>query len=206
MIGVVKKTYVSALFSVLIWATGATLLKSMFAEIPNLEALSVSSIFSFAFLLVQNLCTGKLGLLKSYTKKELAVLFALGFVGLFLYNAFYYKGISILTAQEACILNYLWPVLIVVFSAVILKERVTCVKVLAILCSFAGVVVLSMDGIAGGTDNRLGGAVCCMAAASCYALFCVCNKKADLDQNITMMIGWGTVAVCAGILGIFTEN
>ena len=47
----------------------------------------------------------------------------LGFIGLFMYSALYYFGIEQLSSQEACILNYLWPIMIVLFACVILKEK-----------------------------------------------------------------------------------
>ena len=203
---VMKKNYSFALMTVFIWATGATLLKFLFNDIPNFEALSISSVFSFLFLLISNIIRGNMHLLKEYFPTNIGKLLVLNFGGLFLYNALYYKGISILTAQEACILNYLWPVMLVIFSCIILKERLSAVKLLSILCAFAGVVILSLGkNASAGTDRALG-AVCCLAAAACYALYCVYNKKLDLDQNITMMIGWGTVAVSAGIIGVLTED
>ena len=38
------------------------------------------------------------------------IMAGLGFVGLFLYSALYYYGLMQLSSQEACIVNYLWPI------------------------------------------------------------------------------------------------
>lgn len=45
-----KKQYVFGITTVLIWASMATIVKTMLGTIPNLEALSVSSIFAGLFL------------------------------------------------------------------------------------------------------------------------------------------------------------
>ena len=45
-----KKQYVFGITTVLIWASMATIVKTMLGTIPNLEALSVSSIFAGIFL------------------------------------------------------------------------------------------------------------------------------------------------------------
>ena len=48
----------------------------------------------------------------------------LGLLGMLAVNLFYYNGLSQLKAQQAFIINYLWPILIVLFSCLLLGERV----------------------------------------------------------------------------------
>ena len=201
-----KKNYIYAISTVLIWATMAAMVKKMLFDIPNLQTLSISSVFAFLFLGLVNIKTGTIKLMKSYTVKEYGIMSGLGFVGMFVYSALYYYGLSQLSSQEACILNYLWPIMLVLFSCIILKEKLTVMKIVAMGCSFLGIVILSMgNGEATGGNTWLG-IISCIIAAACYGLFSVLNKKADMNQNITMMIIWLTVAVCAGILGVLTEN
>ena len=82
----------------------------------------------------------------------------------------------------------------------------TVMKIVAMGCSFVGIIMLSLGNSGGAGGNTLGGIISCIVAAACYGLFSVLNKKADMNQNITMMIIWLTVAVCALILGLMTEN
>ena len=72
--------------------------------------------------------------------------------------------------------------------------------------SFAGIIVLTLGNSTDGIGNHVVGILACIAAAACYGLFSVLNKKADMDQNITMMVIWLTVAVCSLILGQITES
>ena len=201
-----KKNYTFALITILIWASMATMVKVLLADIPNLQALAVSGVFAFLFLLLINLRTGKLKELKQYRAKDYGSMVGLGFLGLFLYSALYYYGIGQLGAQEACILNYLWPMMIVLFSCLILKERVTVLKCVAMVCSFLGIVILSLGKSETTGGNNTAGMVACIVAAACYGLFSVLNKKKDYDQNITMMVIWLTVAVCSFAVGPFLED
>ena len=201
-----KKNYVYAILTVLIWSTLAATAKMILSDIPNLEVLSVSSIFSFLFLLILNIANGQIKEIKTYSIKEYGIMSGLGFIGLFLYSALYYYGLSQLSSQEACILNYLWPIMLVIFSCIILKERLTVMKVVAMICSFAGIIILSAGGSTASVGNTTLGIISCIIAAACYGLFSVLNKKADLNQNITMMIIWLTVAICAMLLGLITET
>ena len=184
----------------------AAVVKMMLNELPNFETLCVSSILAFAFLFVVNIATGKLGRIKECPATDIAKMAGLGFIGLFLYGALYYEGLERLSSQEACITNYLWPIMLVMFSVIILKEKMTKLKAIAMICSFIGIVVLCAGETGAEGAGRLTGIICCIAGAAMYGLFSVLNKKADLDQNITMMVIWLTVAVCAGVAGALTET
>jgi len=201
-----KKNYIYAAATVLIWSTNAAVVKKMLYDIPNLEALSVSSFFAFLFLLLVNQKTGTFREMKAYSGKDYAVMSGLGFIGLFLYSALYYYGLAHLTSQEACILNYLWPIMLVIFSCIFLKEKFTFTKGTAMLCSFAGIVILSLGSGGSSSEKAMFGIISCIAAAACYGLFSVLNKKADYNQMISMMVVWFVSAVCSMILGLMTET
>lgn len=201
-----KKNYIYAIATVLIWSTMASVVKVMLWDIPSLEALSVSSFFAFLFLLIVNTKKGVVKKLRNYSVKDYIIMGGLGFLGLFVYSALYYYGISQLSAQEACILNYLWPIMLVIFSCIILKEKMTIMKGVAMLSSFAGIIILSFGNGSTSTGNISLGIISCIVAAACYGLFSVLNKKTDYDQSIAMMIMWLVTAVSSMILGLLTET
>ncbi len=199
------KSYIYAGITVLIWSTLATVAKIVLYDIPNFEALAFSGFSAFLFLLIINIINGSIKEMKKYKAKDYLIMTGLGFLGLFMYNALYYYGIFVLSSQEACILNYLWPMMIVVFACVILKEKITAKKITALIMSFAGIVVLSL-GSASASENKLFGIIACIAAAVCYGLFSVLNKKHNLNQSITMMWFWLIVAICSLFAGLLFEK
>lgn len=201
-----KKNYTYAVLTVFIWSTLATIAKILLSDIPNLETLAISSLLAFLFLVIINIRNGLIKTLKNYSLKDYFKMAGLGFLGLFLYSALYYFGLTQLSSQEACILNYLWPIMLVIFSSIILKEKMTAIKLIAMLCSFAGIIILSTGSSSISGKNVWAGIASCIIAAACYGLFSVLNKKADYDQNIAMMIIWLTTAICSAITGLFTEK
>ena len=201
-----KKNYLYAFITVFIWATMAAVVKKMLFDIPSLQALAVSGVFAFAFLFLLNVKKGTIKKVKSYSSKDYAIMSGLGFLGLFLYTALYYYGLSQLTSQEACILNYLWPMMLVVFSCIILKEKMTFLKAFAIVCSFIGIVILSWGSGSGLGDGAMFGIISCIVAAACYGLFSVLNKRTDYDQGFAMMINWLVVVIFATLVGVLTED
>ncbi len=199
------KYYVFALVTVLLWSTAATSVKSLTGSLPALCVLGYSSLFASLFLLLLLPARGQGGKLKAYGLRDYGRLAGLGFLGMFLYSALYYFGIDRLTAQEACILNYLWPVMIVVFSCLILREPFTGRKAGAVALSFSGVLVIALFGLArdgGRFSGDLPGIAACVLAAVCYGLFCVLNKKLDLDQTVGMVVFWGITCLCAFLLSL----
>lgn len=200
-----RKNYIYAFLTVFVWATMAAITKMLLSDIPNLETLSISSIFAFLFLLIINIKNGVVQEMRKYSIKDYGIIAGLGFLGLFIYSALYYYGLTQLSSQEACILNYLWPIMLVMFSTIILKEKITAIKVIAMLCSFLGIVILSMGSGNSATGNTTLGIMSCIIAAACYGLFSVLNKKADYNQNIAMMVIWFVVAICSAVLGLLTE-
>ena len=201
-----KKQHLYGVIAILIWATAAPTAKALLSGLPNYEAIAIPCMFAAAFMLTANTLNGKIRLLRRCTAKELAIMAGLGVLGPFLNAAFYYEGLTRLSSQEACVMNYLWPIMLVLFSVLLLGERMTGAKAAAMLCSFAGVAVMSSGGAAQSGGGRPMGIVCCILGAVCYGLFSVLNKKADLDQTVTMMVLWPTTAACALLAGALTET
>ena len=201
-----KKNYIYAFLTVSIWGTLAAVAKLLLSDIPNLQTLSVSSIFAFIFLLIINIKNGTIKQMKMYSVKDYVIMAALGFLGLFMYSALYYYGITQLSSQEACILNYLWPLMLVICSCIILKEKFTLTKAIAMICSFVGIIILSTDNGLTADKNAVWGILSCILAAVCYGLFSVLNKKADYNQNISMMVIWLAVVIYSTPLGLITEE
>lgn len=201
-----RKSYIYACITVLMWSTLAAVVKILLKEIPGFQALSVSSVLAFIFLLIINIFNGSIKEMKSYRLKDYFMIAGLGFIGLFMYSALYYYGISQLSSQEACILNYLWPIMIVLFACIILKEKFTGKKIIAMLLSFFGIVVLSVGNTSASSGNRLTGIAACVTAAVCYGLFSVLNKKHNLNQGVTMMWIWFVTALCSAVMSLFFET
>ena len=200
-----KKQIVYALLTVFLWATMAPAVKLMQDSVPTTEVLFLAGVFSVVFLLGRLIANGKVKEYRTFGAQNYKVVLGLGFLGFFVYEFLYYFGIAQLTASTACILNYLWPVMLVLFSCLILKEPFTTRKVIAMVASFLGVVVLS----AGGNDqygaHPVLGIVGCIVAAVSYGLFSVLNKREDLDQDLCMPIYWG-VTMVSGLIAGFVEG
>lgn len=184
-----KKEYIYAGISILLWSTTATVTKLLLGTLSSMQILAVSSLFAFIFLLIVNVIKGNLKELKSYTLKDYLQISGMGILGVFLYYLFLYLGTDILQASQAFIINYLWPIMIVFFACIILKEKMTLRKLIAIILSFIGVIIVTADGnLLNIRKDNIIGAIYCIIAAISYGLFSVLNKKTNYNKYVSMML------------------
>ena len=201
-----SRVYFYAISAVVIWSTLAAVAKSILTEIPTFEALFLSSLAASVFLLAVQLVRGGARIFRAYDWRGYLAMAGLGFVGLFVYSGLYFYGLTQLTSQEACILNYLWPMMIVLFSALLLGERITVRTAVALLLSFSGVLVLTLGGEGRADGNAVLGSAACVLAALCYGLFCVLNRKRNVDPTVLMTVAWGVTALCALLVTLMAET
>ena len=71
---------------------------------------------------------------------------ALGIGGLFGYHALYFTALKTAPPAEAGLINYLWPLLIVLFSALLPGERLKLQHIVGALLGLAGTVALFTGG------------------------------------------------------------
>ncbi len=78
--------------------------------------------------------------------RQPAEVWALGVGGLFGYHALYFTALKTAPPAEAGLINYLWPLLIVLFSALLPGERLRLHHVGGALLGLAGTVILFTGG------------------------------------------------------------
>lgn len=106
------------------------------------------------------------------------VVWALGIGGLFGYHALYFAALRLAPPAEAGLINYLWPLLIVLFSALLPGERLRGAHVIGAILGFLGVVALIAG--RGALDARaeyLPGYLCSFACAFVWSGYSVLSRR-----------------------------
>src|SRR4029078_10324478 len=83
---------------------------------------------------------GRGGAIRAMRQQPLAWIVGVG--GLFGYHALYFLALRFAPPAEAGVLNYLWPLLIVLFSSLLPGERLAPHHVIGALLGLAGTVLL----------------------------------------------------------------
>ena len=185
-----KKTYTYAFSAIFFWSTVSVVAKLLLGARNNFQVLWISSLFAAVFLLITNLVTGNIKRLKAYKLKDYVISVLIGLPGAFFYYVFFYGATKRMLASQAFIVNYLWPIMSVVMACIILKEKLTARKVVAIALSFCGVVIVMGSELLHFNENTATGALLCVLGAISYGTFTALNQKYYYDKRISLMINY----------------
>lgn len=142
--------------------------------------------------------------------RDLPMLAALGFVSVLLMTWSYFSAITHATANVAAVLLYTAPVLVMLMSAVLFREKITVRKVMALACAFGGCVLVS--GIAGGMHTTTAGFLYGLTSGVAYALYSILalfalrkNHPFTVTAYAFTLAGLGAMALCrfSGVARIF---
>lgn len=156
--------------ALVLWAFLA-LLARVAAGVPPLQLTALGFAVGGALALAVVAARGRLRLLR---QGRLA--WAHGVGGLFGYHALYFAALAFAPAVEANLLNYLWPLLIVLLSAPILGMRLGPRRIAGVGLGFAGCVLLVGAGASFPAGAALGFA-CAIGCAVVWAVYSVTSKR-----------------------------
>jgi drug/metabolite transporter (DMT)-like permease len=135
--------YAYAAVAVLFWATSASAFELSLRYVGVLPLLLSASVTSTVIFFLYLAVSGKWRLLRAFTKRDYLWSAGLGLLNPFLYYLILFKAYSLLLAQEAQPINFVWPLTLVLLSIPLLGQHIRLVSILAILLSFSGVVVIA---------------------------------------------------------------
>ncbi len=139
--------------AILLWSALA-LLTAASGEAPPFEMAALTFAIGGAFGLVYAAIRGRLGAFRQPWSVWLV-----GVGGLFGYHALYFAALRRAPPADASLIAYLWPLLIVLFSALLPGERLGLRHILGAALGLAGAIVLFAGKTGGELFAGAGGAV-----------------------------------------------
>jgi drug/metabolite transporter (DMT)-like permease len=153
-----------SLLSVLTVATG---------KIPAFQlaamTFAIGALVAFASFLFRPSAFGAL--------KQPLIAWVVGVGGLFGYHALYFLALRFAPPAEAGLLNYLWPLLIVLFSSLLPGERLAPHHIIGALLGLAGTVLLFAGNGASFAPGQIPGLAAAFVAAFVWAGYSVMSRK-----------------------------
>jgi drug/metabolite transporter (DMT)-like permease len=110
--------------------------------------------------------------------RQAPLVWIVGVGGLFGYHALYFLALRFAPPAEAGLLNYLWPLLIVLFSSFLPGERLAAHHVVGALLGLVGTILLFVGGgLSGFTPGQLPGLAAAFVAAFVWAIYSVMSRR-----------------------------
>lgn len=186
--------------AILMWATLALLTK-LSGSIPPFQLTAMS--FTIAFLIGLSLWIRKGGDFLEHLKLPKSV-WILGVFGLFGYHFFYFIALKNAPVVEASLIAYLWPLLIVIFSALLPGERLQWFHVVGAIAGFLGAGLLVTKGQSLEFDPRYSiGYLAALICAVTWSSYSVLSRRfGTIPTNavggfcgVTALLAW----LCHGL-------
>ncbi len=177
-----KKAYLFALLAVLFWSTMSSAFKITLRFISFDELLFWSALTGMILLGIYKLFVR--GFEKTdFNAKALMSSAVMGAFNPFLYYLVLFKAYSLLEAQVAVSLNYVWPIVLVLFSILFLKQKISLKAIISLFVSFMGIVII----ITGGNMKSLHidsftGVLLALFSAVFWASYWILNMKDKRDD------------------------
>lgn len=157
-----------------LWAALA-LFTTLTPNVPALQLTAMTFTLSALAAVAMWVVRGD-GVLKHFRLAPAA--WALGIFGLFGYHALYFLALKLAPPLEASLINYLWPLLIVLFSALLPGEKLRWFHLAGAACGLVGTAILIAGKGELGFDWRYtAGYAAAFACAFTWSIYSVLSRR-----------------------------
>lgn len=186
-----RKAYIFAILAVLCWSTSPTAFKLGLRFQESYQLLTGASLTSTVLLGIIILLQGKRKKLFLFGWQDFIFSALMGLLNPVAYYLILFKAYSILPAQVAQPLNMIWPIVLVIISIPMLRQNISWKSIGAMILSFTGVALVSLQGGTGGMDpdNRLG-IILALSTSVLWAFYFIFNAKDKMDPVIRLFFNF----------------
>ena len=183
--------YIYALLAIIFWSTAATAFKISLQYLNYIQVVFIASVTSTIVLFLILLSQKKIKNVFSCTKKQYLYSAFLGLINPFLYYLVLLKAYSLLPAQVAQPINYTWPLVLVLLSIPLLKQKLTNKTLIAFFVSMLGVYIISSQGkwFEFNVDKPQG-LILAFVSSIFWALFWIFNIKDKRDEITKLFLNF----------------
>ena len=177
------------MLTVIFWSTVASAFKLTLRHLDVYQmiffSVLTSTVLMFTVMIVQN----KLLILKYISLYEWVQSLGLGMLVPGMYYLVLFRAYDLLPAQEAQPLNMIWPLVVVVLSASLLKQKIGWITILSLLISFSGVLIISRRGDPFSLNlTNMEGTILALVSALIWSLYWIGNVRDQKDEVVKLFI------------------
>jgi drug/metabolite transporter (DMT)-like permease len=190
--------YLRLLCVPIIW--GGTFIAGRIAsnQLAPIDSAIARFVFAAISLLLALQLTEGFSQVRRLTKKQWLGCFALGATGIFLYNVFFFGALKILPAGRTSMFVALNPVITVILAFVVLREKLSRLKVFGMALALLGVWTVVTQGEFSRLLSAFGkGELLMLGAVTSWATYTLISRK--LLAGLSPLLAT-TMASCCGLL------
>jgi drug/metabolite transporter (DMT)-like permease len=138
------------------------------------------------------------------SRRQFWQVFGVGVVGYGISLGFQFVGTNLSTAANGSLVTSTTPAFVLLFAALLLAEKITLRRLLALVIATAGVVAVIDPRNAALSPSFFWGNICLVAAALTWALYSVLIRKVTQDTDVltvTLIAFIGGLPICLPLSG-----
>jgi drug/metabolite transporter (DMT)-like permease len=199
-----RPEYLLMVLTTFFWAIGHPLGRIILREVHPFQLAAVNLSVGFFCLLLYLLAAGKLKGLFRMSRRDFMGSCFLGVFGFFTYQIGTFSALARIPASMNAVLVATNVVLVVVLSALFLRERVPALRILGVLIALTGVVFITFNQgfVLDGRVDLVGVAFSLSAAVS-FALYTILGKRI-LSRNDPLLVSALALFAGAVLLDVVT--
>lgn len=186
-----QQASIYALLTVLLWSSVATAFKIGLRQQDPAQLIFIASLTTVIILSIMLLITGKFRDIFHLKPRQYLMAIFLGFLNPFAYYVILFEAYSLLPAQVAQPINMIWPVVLVLLSVPLLKQKLNWKHILALAISFTGVFLISSQGdfFSLKKSNPLGVALG-LGSSVIWSLYWIYNVRYKVDVLVKLFLSF----------------
>lgn len=185
---------------IVVWALAFPFIKIGLRELSFIN-LTILRFFvvCVSFLIILTINSKKFSKLQ---KKDIFPIFLLGFIGVIAYHLGLNYGENYISAGVASLIIATIPIFIVIFAAIILKEKIGLIKSSGVILALSGVIIISIWGRKGATieGHHMLGLLTILMAAIFGALYTIAGKKILERYNALSLTVYAMILGSLGLI------
>lgn len=192
------KAYSYALLTILFWSTMSSAFKLTLQHINFRDLVFFATWTAALALLLIALLQGKINRLIHQNKAGIRNSMLMGLINPAAYYLVLFRAYELLPAQEAGVLNYSWPVVLVLLSAIFLGQHIGWIGIVSVLISFFGLLIISTKGnLLSLSFSSAPGVALAIGSAFLWATYWIMNlrDKRDAVVKLTSNMHFGAIYI-----------
>ncbi|MCL1974217.1 MAG: DMT family transporter [Bacteroidetes bacterium] len=183
-----NKALILAISAVLCWSTIGSAFRLSLDFLPPHRLIFYAVLTSFIFTGVYMTLNGTIGNIFTFSFKQYLYSAFIALINPFAYYLMLLNAYDMLPTQVAGTINYIWPVLLVLLSALVLKQKINARSILACLISFMGLVMIvtrgRFSGLSYSNPVGVGLILCCSIFFALYWILNMKDSRREADKLI----------------------
>lgn len=202
-----RKAYALCGIAILLWGSVSTVGKLFLKDAPVLEFLFYMCLFASVTLFFGLVIQNKSKEVFSQPPLSYLKLSLIGVVGILIYNVLYFEALARTSAADVSIISSFWPILLVLFTSVFLRQGLSIKSWLALILGFSGVFLATASNLTFTlSSQRLVGDILVLCSAVIFAIFFILSNRNKVDNYLFMFFCYFSSFIVSGIYLFSTQG